>query len=101
MPSKKFDLEKDKAKKTLGRAAQSGTAARYGTAGAPPVDRREQRRLDHAAGLVPFATKLPAALVAALNAAAAAEGSTPGALLARLLHGRLPGYYADTDTQEG
>ena len=101
MPSKKFDLEKDKAKRTLGRLAQSGTPSRFGAAGAPALDRREQRRLDQAAGLVPFAAKLPAPLVAALNAAAEAEGTTSGALLARLLLDRLPGYHAGTDTQEG
>ncbi|WP_036248115.1 hypothetical protein, partial [Methylibium sp. T29] len=66
MPSKKFDLEKDKAKKTLGRLSQSGTPQRFGAAALPALDRREQRRLDQAAGLVPFATKLPAPLVAAL-----------------------------------
>ncbi|HSV71073.1 MAG TPA: hypothetical protein VLI72_13265 [Methylibium sp.] len=99
MPSKKFDLEKSLAKKTLGKLAQSGIPQRF--AGAAVPDRREQRRLDQAAGLVPFATKLPAALVAALNAAATAAGTTPGALLAQLLSDRLPGYHAATDTQEG
>lgn len=101
MPSKKFDLGKDKAKKTLGRLSQSGTPQRFGAAAAPAPDRRAQRRLDQAAGLVPFATKLPAPLVAALHAAAEAGGETPGALLARLLQESLPGYHAGTDTQEG
>ncbi len=101
MPSKKFDLEKTQAMKTLGKLAQSGTAARFGGGAAALPDRREQRRLDQAAGLVPFATKLPAELLAALNAAAQAAGTTPGALLAQLLRERLPGYHAGTDTQEG
>jgi hypothetical protein len=101
MPSKKFDLEKDQAKKTLGRLAQSGTAARFGGASAPPVDRREQRRRDQAAGLVAFATKLPAGLVAALNAAAQSAGLAPGVWLTRELPALLPGYHAGTDTQEG
>lgn len=101
MPSKKFDLEKVNAKKTLARAAQSGTAQRFGAAAAPAVDRREQRRLDQAAGLLPFATKLPAALIAAINQAALAAGLTPGAWLARELPARLPGYHADNHTQEG
>lgn len=102
MPSKKFDLEKTKAKKTLGRLAQSGIPQRF--AGEAPPDRRERRRLDQAAGLVPFATKLPGELVATLTAAAQAEGTTPGELLARLLRESLSGargYHRSPDTQEG
>ena len=89
MPSKKFDLEKTLAKKTLGKLGQSGTAGRFGAAG-EPVDRREQRRLDHAAGLVPFATKLPASLIATLTAAAQAEGMNPGEWLTLRLPTLLP-----------
>jgi hypothetical protein len=115
MPSKKFDLEKSKAKKTLGKLAQSGIPPRFGALAAAP-DRREQRRLDQAAGLVPFATKLPGDLVAALNAAAQAEGVAPAEWLTRLLRERLtggstggeaalpasaPGYHGLTDIQEG
>jgi hypothetical protein len=102
MPSKKFDLEKTLAKKTLGKLAQSGIPQRF--AGAALPDRREQRRLDQAAGLVPFATKLPGELITALGAAAQAAGTTPGELLARLLREALtaaPGYHGSTDTQEG
>jgi hypothetical protein len=98
---KKTDLEKNKAKKILGRLAQSGTPPRFGAAAAPALDRREQRRLDQAAGLVPFAAKLPAELLTALNAEAQARGTTPGALLAELLRDRLPGYHGRTDIQEG
>lgn len=101
MPSKKFDLEKTKAMKTAGKLAQSGTPARFGAAAAPAVDRREQRRLDQAAGLVPFATKLPAGLVAALNGAAQAAGLTPGEWLAGQLGPLLPGYHAPHHPQEG
>ncbi|WP_428420506.1 hypothetical protein [Methylibium sp.] len=101
MPSKKFELEKSKAMKTLGKLAQSGTPARFGTAAAPAVDRREQRRLDQAAGLVPFAAKLPAGLVVALNDAAQAAGLTPGEWLARQLRPLLPGYHAPQHLQEG
>ena len=40
------------------------------------VDKKEQRRRDSAAGLVPFACKLPSTLVAQLHAAA--EGTEGG-----------------------
>ena len=115
MPSKKFDLEKSKAKKTLGKLAQSGIPPRFGALASAP-DRREQRRLDQAAGLVPFATKLPGELVTALAAAAQASGIAPGDWLAQLLREHLPGgltgspaggsaaapgYHELTDTQEG
>lgn len=115
MPSKKFDLEKSKAKKTLGKLAQSGIPPRFGALAAAR-DRREQRRLDQAAGLVPFATKLPGELVTALTAAAQASGMTPGDWLAQLLREHLPGglteppaggsavaagYHGPTDIQEG
>lgn len=101
MPSKKFDLEKSLAKKTLGRLAQSGTPARFGSAAAPALDRREQRRLDQAAGLVPFATKLPGDLIAAVNAAAQARGQTAAEWLAQELPALLPGYHATSPAKEG
>lgn len=100
MRVKKTDLEKSMAKKIEGRLAQSGIPQRFGSA-VPPADRREQRRLDQAAGLVAFATKLPGELIAALNDAAEAEGVAPGELLAKLLEKSLPGYHATNRTQEG
>ncbi|WP_309624898.1 hypothetical protein [Methylibium sp.] len=97
---KKTDLEKSKARKIEGRLAQSGIPQRFGSA-VPPPDRREQRRVDQAAGLVSFATKLPGELIAALNDAARAQGVAPGELAARLLAAGLPGYHADSHSQEG
>jgi hypothetical protein len=98
---KKTDLEKNKAQKILGKLAQSGTPQRFGAASAPPADRRERRRQDQAAGLVPFATKLPSELLAELRAAALAQGVEPGELLARVLRQTLPGYHAPNHSQEG
>jgi len=49
------------------------------------VDRREQRRRDTAAGLVPFACKLPAALVKQLNERAASHDGGVNALVAEAL----------------
>jgi hypothetical protein len=63
MSLKKTDLVKNLAKKLDGRRKAAGVPARYGTGSVEPADRREQRRRDAAAGLVPFACKLPLELV--------------------------------------
>jgi hypothetical protein len=63
---KKTGLAKSDAKKLMGQMG-TGTAATFGAAQAPMVDRREQRKLDQAAGLVPFAVKLNADLVKQLQ----------------------------------
>jgi hypothetical protein len=85
MSMKKTDLEKALAKKITGRMAGAGVAARFGAGAASLPDRREQRRLDAAAGLVPFACKLPQALVNRLAERAAAHEGGVNALLAELL----------------
>jgi len=79
MAMKKTDLEKNKALK-LNNAMKQSTAERFGkaAAAAPKIDRREQRKLDQAQGLVPFACKLNGDLVAQLKERAAKhpEGMT-------------------------
>ena len=79
MPMKKTDLEKNKALK-LNNAMKHATAERFGKAAAaePKLDRREQRKLDQAQGLVAFACKLNAELVEELKVRAAShpEGMT-------------------------
>lgn len=67
MSMKKTDLVKQLAKKLDGRMKTTGVPGRFGSGAAEVVDRREQRRRDTAAGLVPFACKLPAALVKRLT----------------------------------
>lgn len=71
---KKTDLEKSKAQKIVGQMRQSGVPSRFGEGSAQVLDRREQRKLDQAQGLVPFAVKLHGDLVKQLQAAAEAEG---------------------------
>ena len=85
MSMKKTDLEKALAKKISGRMAGTGVAQRFGAGAASLPDRREQRRLDAAAGLVPFACKLPQVLVAQLAERAAAHEGGMNALAAELL----------------
>ncbi len=85
MSMKKTDLEKAQAKKITGRMAGTGVAQRYGAGSASLPDRREQRRLDAAAGLVPFACKLPQSLVKQLVERAAAHDGGMSGLVAQLL----------------
>lgn len=89
MSMKKTDLEKALAKKITGRMAGAAAPARFGAAAAAVVDRREQRRRDAAAGLVPFACKLPQPLVEQLTARAAAHEGGVNAVVAELLERAL------------
>ena len=62
-------MAKSDAKKLMGKMAAPGAAV-FGNADAVAADRREQRRRDQAAGLVPFAVKLHGDLVQQLHALA-------------------------------
>ena len=69
------DLHKNKGRKIEGEARQGGVSDRYGRGSALVVDRKEQRKRDAAAGLVPFACKLHGDLVKELQARATASGA--------------------------
>lgn len=84
---KKTDLEKHKALKLVGKLNAAIPPGRY--AGAAAVDRREQRRLDQAAGLVSFPVKLRQPLIDALHSKAQAEGITVNEMLNKLLEDAL------------
>jgi hypothetical protein len=77
MSMKKSDLDKHLGKKLGGQMKAKGASGRFGQGAGEVVDRREQRRLDAAAGLVPFACKLPADLAARVRERAA---TNPGGL---------------------
>jgi len=81
---KKTDLEKNKALKLMGQLKAATPPGRYAGAAAMP-DRREQRRLDQAAGLVSFPIKLRQPLIDALRAKALAEEMTVNELVNTLL----------------
>ncbi len=85
MSMKKSDLDKNLGKKITGQMKVGGMAGRFGQHAGEVVDRREQRRLDAAAGLVPFACKLPSALVATLQERAVAHDGGLNGLVATLL----------------
>lgn len=79
MSMKKTDIEKNQAMKIAGKMKQAGVPGRFGQGAsgvADGVDKREQRRLDSAAGLVPFACKLPAELIKRLHVHVAAQPET-------------------------
>jgi hypothetical protein len=82
---KKADLEKQLAKKISGRMQQEPHSDRYGTASGAIADRREQRERDKAAGLVPFAVKLPQELVTKLQAIAVERSVSLNDVVAELL----------------
>ena len=85
MTMKKTDIEKNKALK-LNNALKLATADRFGKgAAAPALDRREQRKLDQAQGLVPFACKLESNLVEQLKTRAAAHPGGMNGLLDELI----------------
>lgn len=81
---KKADLEKQKLSKNMGNMKQASVPDRFGAASALP-DRREQRRLDQAAGLVPFAAKLPETQVRQLQERAKASGKSLNETVAEVI----------------
>ncbi|HJW11496.1 MAG TPA: hypothetical protein VJ598_06910 [Albitalea sp.] len=85
MSMKKFDLAKQLGLKIDGKMKTGGVPGRFAHEAAAVADKREQRRRDAAAGLVPFACKLPATLVAQLNERGATHAGGVNALVAELL----------------
>ena len=67
MSMKKTDIIKNLAARIDGQMKSAGVPGRFGQGAAQMVDKREQRRINSAAGLVPFACKLPADLAKQLN----------------------------------
>jgi len=89
MSLKKADLEKNKASKLMDQMRHPGSQGRFGQAAAPVLDRREQRKLDQAAGLVPFAVKLNEDLVRQIKELAAKVGVTESDIVDRVVRAGL------------
>ncbi|HEY2561727.1 MAG TPA: hypothetical protein VGI48_18600 [Caldimonas sp.] len=89
MSMKKSDLDKLLARKIGGQLKSAETPGRFAQGAAAVPDRREQRRLDAAAGLVPFACKLPATLAATLREKSAGRPDGINGLVAELLQKAL------------
>ena len=86
---KRTGLEKLQGKQIAGQMKVAGIPDRFGKASSAPVDKREQRRRDAEAGLIPFATKLPSTLVERLRARAEADGKPLSETVASLLDAAL------------
>jgi hypothetical protein len=81
---KKTGMAKSDAKKLMGKMTAPGASA-FGGGDAATIDRREQRKRDQAAGLVPFAVKLNGALVLQLQTLAKERELDLNQLVAELL----------------
>lgn len=90
MAMKKTDLEKNKALKLM-QATHKAGPDRFGKGSTQPavLDRREQRKLDQAQGLVPFACKLNAELVEKLKARGESHPGGVSGLVGELLEAAL------------
>ena len=88
MTMKKTELEKRKALKIANEMRRSGNP--FGRVQAE-ADRRAQRDLDRALGLVPFAVKLPQDLVRQMQADAHSRGARLDDLVAEWLRKGLAG----------
>ena len=84
MSLKKTDMERLKAASLTDRLNKSAPPARYGKESAV-LSRREQRKLDQAQGLVPFAVKLNSELVKKIQARAQERGTPLNEVVAELL----------------
>lgn len=82
---KKTDLEKNKGLKINSSVNRFGTPGRFGKDAGQVTDRREQRKLDQALGLVPFAIKLNGDLVKQVQALAQARQTGLNEVVAELL----------------
>lgn len=81
------ELQKLNAMKLVNQMKKAGKPDRPGVTA--PVDRREQRRLDQAAGLVPFAVKLHGDLIKQIHALAEERKAGVNEVVAELLQKAL------------
>ena len=85
MSMKRTDLEKNRGLKINARMGAAGAPERFAAGAGSVVDKRGQRKLDQAAGLIPFACKLPGDLVKQVQAQGLAHEGGINALVAELL----------------
>jgi hypothetical protein len=88
-PMKRTDLEKNKGLKIASQMRQAPQPGRFGAAAASLPDRREQRKIDQANGLVSFAVKLNGDLVKQLQTQAEQEGVSLPELVDRVIRAGL------------
>lgn len=83
--AKMTDLEKHKGLKISSTMKPFGASEQFSNAPVAILSRREQRRLDQARGLVPFATKLDSGLVNRVQELARARQTGVNEIVAELL----------------
>lgn len=88
---KKTDLYKNQGLKINSQMKQAGIPDRFGGAASAIPDRREQRKIDQAQGLVPFAVKLNSELVQQIQALAQTRQVGLNEVVAELLKKGLAG----------
>lgn len=79
------ELEKKRGLKISGQMGAAGIPDRFAAGATGAIDKREQRKLDQAAGLIPFACKLPAELVKQIQEQGLAHEGGINAVIAELL----------------
>ena len=89
MSMKKFDLAKQLGLKVAGNMKTAGVPNRFAQGSAEVLDKRERRLRDAAAGLVPFACKLPSGLIKRLHERALPHEGGLNGLMAELLNRAL------------
>lgn len=82
---KRTDLAKNAGLKINEKMKQAGAPGRFGSEGGAVPDRREQRKLDQALGLVPFAVKLNGELIKQVQALAQSRQMGLNEVVAELL----------------
>jgi hypothetical protein len=85
MSMKKFEIEKMRGLKVTGQMKAAGIPSRFAQGAGEVLDKRERRLRDTAAGLVPFACKLPSELVKQLHERAVLHEGGINGLMAELL----------------
>ncbi|HEX5355684.1 MAG TPA: hypothetical protein VFW93_05680 [Aquabacterium sp.] len=88
---KKTDLVKNLGLKIKGQMQKAAVPGRFAQGSTALPDRREQRKMDQAAGLLPFAVKLHIDLARQLREMAEREGVNLNALVDRLIRAGLGG----------
>lgn len=85
------ELEKLRGVKIGDRIARAGTPGRFGKDAAAMPNRREQRKLDQAQGLIPFAVKIDSELVKQIQALAQQRNAGLNEVVTELLKKGLAG----------
>jgi len=86
---KKAQMEKSKGRQITSAIRQAPVPGRFGHASVALQSRKEQRKLDQAAGLIPFAVKLPGDLVGKLRVLADDRRTGMNEITAELLEKAL------------